>query len=79
LRISCPSAWKVMRATFVASVATALSFRAATYFALVVGLLMVSEGGSKSPQGPLSVSPCVATVRNASHDALCEPSTRCSP
>ena len=79
LRISLPSAWKVMRATLLASVATALMVSVCTYFSLVPGALMVSDGGSKSPHGPLSWSPCVATEWKASHAGLCEPSVRCRP
>ena len=40
LRISLPSAWKVMRATLVASVATALMVSVCTYFSLVPGALI---------------------------------------
>ena len=79
LRISLPSAWKVMRATLVASVATALMVSVCTYFSLVPGALTVSAGGSKSPHGPLSWSPCVATERKASQAGLFEPSVRCRP
>jgi hypothetical protein len=76
LRISLPSAWKVMRATLVASVATALMVSTSTYCSLVAGVLIVSDGGSKSPHGPLSWSPCVATERKASHEGLCVLSVR---
>ena len=79
LRISSPSAWKVMRATLLASVATALMVSVCTYCSLVAGVLMVSDGASKSPHGPVSWSPRVATAWKASQAGLCVPSRRCSP
>ena len=45
LRILLPSAWNVIRATLLASLATALMVSTCTYCSLVAGVLMVRDGG----------------------------------
>ena len=62
-----------------ASVALAWMRSASMYWALAVGWPILMSGASKSPQGPDSVSPWVATLWKASQEALWELSRRASP
>lgn len=80
LRILSPSAANVMRlGPPLLSCADAVICSEPEYFCPNLGAWMRIDGPSKSPQGPLSVSPEVAIVWNTSHAGLCAPPVVNSP